>query len=302
MKKYIAGILCLTSFLLFSCSNYGLYQFLLSEDTVDERSSKLTIIPPPDFSQQTPAISSTYSVLVISDVHFGSQKLRHDIEFCAAFRNLLSNSDSTLIPRFVISLGDSADGGHQSEYYQYDLFLSELRKIAKEEIGDPDYKIYTVLGNHDLYNNGWSKWKHLVYPFTSSYFFSFKADSTSEKGFTYYFLDSANGTLGVDQLESFEKITKNDTQNKFVMTHYPLYCSGLTMFTMQDTMERNKLLSIFAKRDVKALFGGHAHMNYSFDYGNFKEFLTGSEVMSRQYRLFTVNEKEGTVTSVELSY
>ncbi len=302
MKKYLAGFCLLLSFFMFSCSNYGVYEFLLSEDTVDERSSKLKMIFAPDFSSQTPAASGRYSALIMTDVHFGSDAIRHDIEFLETFRQLLSNSNPDLIPRFAVCLGDSADGGHQLEYHQYDLFLDQMRSIAREVLGDPDYKIYTILGNHDLYNDGWSKWKKLVYPFTSSYVFSVKASSSSKKGFTYYFLDTANGTLGVDQFESFEKLTKMDENPKIIMTHYPVYCSGLKMFVMQNTQERNKLLKIFKNTNVKQIFSGHAHMKYEFDYGIFKEDITGSLVMTRQFRLFTVDEDTSSVNSVAISY
>lgn len=301
MKKHFAVLYILAAFLICSCSNYGFYELLLSEDTVDERSSSMTYIDAPSFASQTPAASSVYSGLVISDVHFGSNNVRYDDEFLSVFRRLLGNADSTLIPRFVICLGDTADGGHQTEYLQYLNFVESIKKIAKEELGDPDYKVYTIVGNHDLYNDGWSKWKHLVYPYTTSYFFTLNATSSSN-GFTFYFLDTANGSIGVDQLESFEKLAKADSRPKIVLSHYPIYLGGLDLFKFQNTQERDNLIKIMAKNNVKQVFEGHAHTNYDVDNGAFHESVTCSLVKNRGFRLFTVNENTSTVVSVVLSY
>ncbi len=295
------SLISIFAFSLFSC-NYGFFWGLFGEENVDERSSSISDLnsKKPDLSVQNPQVSSIYSVLVITDLHFGAN-FGHDKtdDFLTWFENRLEIcklSNPEKIPRFVINLGDTADGGHASEYRDYLLFENKIKALAKKcgiVSESSDYKVYSILGNHDLYNNGISDFRDFCFPYISSYYFSLG-------GFSYYFLDSANGTLGTSQLEDFKEKASIDPRPKIILTHYPIHAGagkpGAILMRFQNTQERNTLLSYFAKYNVRQIFDGHIHDRIGFDFGKFSEDVVQS-LRWGEALIFTVNENTGTVTT-----
>ena len=247
------------------------------------------LLPPPDVGT-----NSKYSIVVITDIHFGSSRAkRKDEKFIAWFSQQVNNADETLRPRFMICLGDCIDGGHQSEADDYNKFCTQLQTIAKEA-GITDFKTYSLIGNHDLYNDGWTVWRDNIYPHTSFYHFTTSASGADGKGFSWYFIDSANGTLGKPQLEALEKNMPNDSLTKIVLSHYPIYCNGMPLLSIHNTIEKNRLVSLFAKNNVSLIFEGHAHMGGSYKCSKFEEHYT--------YSLVTLDENENTILHPELSF
>ena len=281
-------------FLFLSC-NYGFYLSLFGEESVDSRAESMTVLT----GEDVPRVDSdVFSFIVMTDVHCGASEKRYNEKFYAWLKNQLSESAEKR-PKFCVSLGDSADGGHESEYKEYNAFISEMASIVEEKTGDSGFKTYTIFGNHDLYNNGWEEWKKLVFPKTS--FYTFTIDTTASP-VTLFFLDSANGTLGDSQRDSFERAIKQNENMALVFSHYPIYAGGNLLMTMQDTTERALLLTWFAKYNVKAVFAGHAHKNYGFDSGDFREDVTASYVFQRNFRLVTVDTQSKTVSSELIEY
>lgn len=281
-------------FLFLSC-NYGFYLSLFNEESVDSRAESMTVLT----GEDVPRVDSdVFSFIVMTDVHCGASEKRYNEKFFAWLKNQLSESAEKR-PKFCVSLGDSADGGHESEYKEYNAFISEMASIVEEKTGDSGFKTYTILGNHDLYNNGWEQWEKLVFPKTS--FYTFTIDTTTSP-VTLFFLDTANGTLGDSQRDSFERVIKQNENMALVFSHYPIYAGGNLLMTLQDTTERALLLTWFAKYNVKAVFAGHAHKNYGFDSGDFREDVTASYVFQRNFRLVTVDTQSKTVTSTLIEY
>ena len=201
--------------------------------------------------------------------------------------------------RTIINLGDTADGGHLSECSDYNSYLERIRNLAvKKNVVDSaeDFKIYTILGNHDLYNNGWKNWKKTIYPYKSTYYFSLSADSSSLP-FSFYFVDTGNGAFGTDQLDDFEKLLKSDSNPKMVFSHYPFYSDNVPFMALEDTTERNYLLSLFAKNNVKALFGGHVHTVFEHGFGDFSQINTSALFKNGAFRLVTVDESAASVST-----
>ena len=180
------------------------------------------------------------------------------------------NSEGKVLPVFVLVLGDIADTGVASEFEQYKLLLDELSENYGIE------KNYGIVGNHDLYNTGWLEWKKTVYPHKS--FYTFETET-----FSWYFLDSGNGTLGSQQLNSFVTALKKDPKNKFVFIHYPLYRDDIFYFSLSDPRERAVLIDACAKYNVRAVFSGHDHYGSRFDYGPFEEIGVYSFVNNRNW-------------------
>jgi 3',5'-cyclic-AMP phosphodiesterase len=295
LKSWYAVCFCLA--LLFPSCRFGIPQLLWGEEDADSRCSSLTTLDAPDVGS-----NPEYSIVIISDVHFGADETRRDDAFLSWFSEQLDSSDETLRPRFVVCLGDTADTGSGSQLDSYTATLvTALKKLGTEKLGVSSYTVYTILGNHDLYNNGWSDWKKKIYPHTSYYRFNTQA-SAATAGFGWYFLDCANGTLGNDQLEDFEDHVNDDSRPKVVFTHYPVYCGGVFFYTMQNTLERNRLITAFADNNVRQVFEGHAHRNATYSFGSFQERIIDSYLYSSVCCLATVNETTGTVTSSVINF
>lgn len=268
----------------------GLYPFVFGEN-VEDRTENLLYLQSP--SSVTGLPQDVYSVLVITDPHFGSDRAELEEDaFYKWFKNQLENDDETLRPRFMICLGDILDGGHKKEAESYNKFTERLKQMA-ELSGITGFETYSILGNHDLYNHGWSVWKENIKPYTSFYTFSTK--TSLSQGFSWYFLDTANGTLGKNQLELLSSSMKKDPLSKIVSMHYPLYCDGVIQLAIQNSLERNMLFSLFAQNDVKLVLEGHAHTAKDYDSGIFKEHLIPSFLYSRTVCLLTVDESNGSV-------
>ncbi|MCR5218995.1 metallophosphoesterase [Treponema sp.] len=293
MKKLFYTLLVLfLSLMTFSC-NMGAYWFVFGQD-VEDRVSSLKVLDSP--SSVTGTTGSVYSILVITDPHFGSDRADQDIEaFYEWFDSQLKNSDETLRPRFMICLGDILDGGHKGEADDFNEFADTLAQMASAA-GISGFTTYSILGNHDLYNYGWDVWKENINPGTSFYKFTTHG-SASDKGMSWYFLDTANGTLGDRQLELLQEEMEEDSLPKIVSMHYPLYCGGIIQLSIQNALERNTLMSLFAKNNVKLVMEGHAHRSKHYDSGSFEEHLISSFLYSRAFSLITVDENSGSVLS-----
>ena len=285
----VAVFLCAV---LVSCK-YGFYLGLFGEDSPDERASSMTNLG------EISVDEDIFSFVVVTDVHFGADEARYNEKFFAWYKNQLAASDTTKRPRFLVSLGDSADKGRSSEFDEYNAFLREIEQMENAVFG-ANAKSYTILGNHDLYNNGWENWENQIYPYTSYYALSVRGASGG--AVSLFFLDSANGTLGDEQRDSLEGNLKADSNAKIVFSHYPIYAGGNLLMTVQDTTERALLLTWFSKNNVKYVFAGHAHKDYGFSHPNFREDVTASYVFQREFRLVTVNTLTGAVSSELLSY
>lgn len=305
------------AFFSISCSAYGFFWGQFGENDVDERSPCLADFGKFDLSAQKVPLSASYSFLVVTDLHFGSEREElNEGDFIfwldSHFKKYSEGTsrDFTKLPRFVINLGDTADGGREGQFKDFLAFEGKIKKVAgkylygeSEDTKDSErkYKVWSILGNHDLYHNGSVHFEKLVFPYKSSYFFNVDAGD-SGSGFAFYFLDTANGTLGTKQLKDFKKKIEADLRPKIVLTHYPVYAGGSDMFMIiQDTMERNTILTYFAKNNVRQVYEGHAHKNYGFDFKNFREDVIGSLRFSarskKQCALVTVNEETQSVST-----
>lgn len=282
-----------------SCGNFGTYMLLFGEDNVDDRVGKNGITQLGSITVGENQ-NQAYSFICISDVHFGSKKAAFPYQsFFNSFDELLESSDSTVVPRFLVCLGDCADGGSESQYNEYNNFLNQVKTHAKEIIAPDDdsynFNCYSVLGNHDLYNNGWYNYKKKVYPYSSYY--TFQVNPECENSFKFYIIDTANSTLGNYQFNSFIKVLREDTNPKLVFSHYPITGDEAFIFKMQNTMERNIMLSTMVEHNVKGFFAGHVHTDEEHYFSKFTEVLVPSTRYRKGFRLITVNPVTNSVTS-----
>ncbi|MFA6856010.1 MAG: metallophosphoesterase [Treponema sp.] len=275
MKK-ILTIVCFLVFvyLLSSCA-YGINDLFGREDSVRTRAESLTQLKIP---ASVSGSDVSYTVAVITDVHFGADKSRNvDDAFLSWLDNLKETSG---FPKFVLCLGDVAEHGYESEIADYNTFCSKIRKYNIE--------VYSILGNHDLYNGGWQYWKKIIKPETS--FYHFKTNN-----FSWYFLDTGNGTLGSHQYSVLIDALENDNAPKVICMHYPLYAQGHFYFCLQDSIERNLLIAYFADSNVRLVLDGHTHQYNYTDLG-FIEYNVPGFLEKGRWALVKVDESAGTVT------
>jgi len=146
MKKIMLfGLLCSAVFTLSSCA-YGLYNFFGRDDTVRTRAESLVQETAPS---TVTAADTVYTVAVITDVHFGADKSRSVDDAFLSWLDGLSKKTPSELPKFVLCLGDVAEHGYESELNDYKAFCDKIQSAY-------GITVYSVLGNHDLYNNGGS--------------------------------------------------------------------------------------------------------------------------------------------------
>ena len=274
-----AALVCMSLFAFTSC--YGSWNFFYKGNDVDERTKSLTILSDRDEDFEKSGISKLggkYTVLVMTDLHFGNDKKKVETEKLYNWLTQLKGSEN--FPAFALSLGDSVDMGFLSEYKEYISFCNKLQN---------DYGIKLVLnscGNHDIYQNNWDNWENYCYPHTSFYKFQ------TEK-FSWYSLDTASGTVGAQQYRHLKNDFSHDNRRKIIFTHYPFIHFNPNCANMAETTERNKLISDFMKNDVICVLGGHNHRRFYEDVG-FKDYGIESFGYSGVWGLLHVDENEGT--------
>lgn len=290
----LSFILALSA-LFYSCYDMGAYFLNWDSDGVDKRVPSIKLLGGNNLPDT--AVLDTFSFIVITDTHFGSEKKSHDCDsrFIEKLDEMFQNQDESLRPRFIVCNGDVSDSGRVWQYDLYNEFCSKIKTVAYDRLGVQDFKIYTVAGNHDLYNHGFDNWKRNVYPYEPAYRFSVN-------DFTFYFVDTANGTLGYDQLKEFESLIADDSNYKICFTHYPFYAGGQFLFTIQNTMERNRVLTDFARNNFRLVFEGHTHIDARYDFGVFSERLIPSYLYDEKFCFVTINSKTGTWKAETLSY
>ncbi|MDR0556536.1 MAG: metallophosphoesterase [Treponema sp.] len=267
---------------------YGLNEFLNRADDVNARSAYITEIGVPTVKEEDiykqPADSfpfgNDYTVLILADIHFGAHPDHPDAPESKFFAWLDAQDKK---PAFCLVLGDSAEAGTEEEYKAFKGFADTLE-------AEP-YKmpVYSIIGNHDLYNNGWRHYTKYCKPYVSYYHFSTGT-------FSWYALDSGSGTLGGGQLKNLVSNLKADPKPKIVFSHYPMYGGGNFYFSLSDPHERAALIAAFAENNVKIVLEGHQHPGSFYDFGSFREYNAAAFRDRQSWHLLTINETAETVT------
>ena len=238
-------VLSLALLLPLSC-HYAPSEYFNRSESANKRAPEIKELNDSQTASVKSSLGANYDILVLSDIHFGQDRAdRHDNDVV----DWLESLESEARPKFCVNLGDTADHGFESEFDSYLDFEDEIKTSL---LSSP---VYSLIGNHDLRRDGWEVFKEKLYPYTSCYHF----EST---GMSYYFLDSADGTLGKGQLKNLENAFKADSKPKVIFTHEPIYhdkANLLSATALQDTHEADKLLTLFAKNRVLLYLCGHSH-------------------------------------------
>lgn len=247
-------LLILATTLLSSCNGIGLDNIFNKSFSIDDR-AKFKDVTFPD----TTAALDSYSVIIISDIHFPSCRKN---DFIAKITSVDFTAYGT--PAMVVALGDLTNDGTHEQYEVYNEFAEELH----DSLGVP---VFPVPGNHDSYDTALNGRNYLqdIYPTT---FYRIKLHDLS-----WYFLDSADGTFGYNQLHTLENLFSTDSNKKIICTHYPLYTDSL-FYRLSNYKERAHVIKMCAENDVALYLCGHTHIYSEHDFNSFRQILCGSLV------------------------
>lgn len=178
-----------------------------------------------------------YNFMVITDTHYG----KNNQTYFNKLELFIKENDI----EFAVVCGDITDSGFEEEY-----------RTAVSDFEKSGVKVYPVIGNHDIYNNGYELYKE---------YFG-RTVYTVEFGLSkLIFLDTANGILGNKQKSWYESQLKNNESGIFfVFTHYSPFDSLLqTPTAMPYPEETYYFTDINSRYNVNYMITGHLH-RYDF--------------------------------------
>ena len=188
---------------------------------------------------------------------------------------------------FVIFGGDLTFLGREAEYKN---FLKNANSLTVPS--------YPALGNHDLYNSGWSYyWEYLG---SSSY--SFCGGNAK-----FIVIDSASGEIGEEQMRWIGRELKANTQPLlFVISHMPLYGGQHSLYEFPRSEDRDELIKLFEKYEVDYVLEGHYHGYVDMTVNGVRYITSGSfsegllDSGQRHFLLFDVYGPYVTVEKIVL--
>ena len=193
--------------------------------------------------------SDDYTVYVCSDSHV-TRKTHRKLDYFIAQYNAAPK------PKLALHLGDLIDA--QKNFQTADSVLH----LGGRSLSDT---LFFALGNHDIYFKQWPVCQELFK--TSIYWFD--TNNGSKKLDLFICLDSAEGTLGPDQMKWLRELldakSKEGYRRIIVFTHTHLWkldsSQGHTSnMAMEDTYE---LTALLAKYGVEYMWCGHQHARQS---------------------------------------
>jgi hypothetical protein len=202
-----------------------------------------------------------YTFYVATDPHVDQTHMNLDV-FTDTFRNDPEAS-------FGVILGDCTDVRDNLSNYLAALSYSPERHGY-------DHKIYHVLGNHDIYFNGWSDFKEKVGP--STYWFEVCFPGGKDLFIT---LDSASGTLGSRQtrwLEEFIERHRSSYRHCVILTHTNFFYTDNSQVSSGNMPfeETCFLIDFLGRHDISLVLQGHDHYREDITYRNVRYTIVGA--------------------------
>ncbi len=210
--------------------------FLYSNDPVNERVKQSLEWNNMNPNKDVAINGSDYSFLIAGDSEVGG---------IINLDTLIARAKKPGVSGFVIA-GDITGGDPKG----YKILEHELDKK------NPDHAFY-ILGNHDLFFNGWDD--YYSYFGSSTYAFDVKTNNASD---LYICLDSGNGTIGSTQLKWLEDLLKNERKNHrlcIIFSHVNFFREHHTFSANPLVDELHVLLDLFYRNSVDMVITGHDH-------------------------------------------
>ena len=163
--------------------------------------------------------------------------------------------------------GDSIDVAEDYDGEDLTYYEDEEGKIYS--LDQIQYPFYPVVGNHDITHNGWALWSNI---FHSSFYdgWVYVGQENGDLVWDHFiFLDTANGTLGKEQVDLIEQGVVDDkydeqdgvyTRNTFVFSHTNIFRPSSLQFASTFAREESFfLLNQFVEWKANIVFCGHVH-------------------------------------------
>lgn len=239
VKGIIYILACL---ILASCETFDFGGLVAASSSAEERfkvSRKLDVSE--FYPEVIESMHDNYSFVVATDIH------AKENQFAEIDR--LADSVRRHNGSFLVLLGDNLH-----------IAGDRLDPIRERMDAVDDFGCYMAIGNHDVYRDGYQKtYRRLFGP--TSYLFTVK---TPEAEDLCIVLDSANGTLGRGQIKWLEatlETSRGGYRHCFVFTHASFFLPDghVDIVSTYSADEYMKLLDMFARNNVTAVFTGHSH-------------------------------------------
>ena len=206
-------------------------------------------------------VAENYTFYVAADPHINDTHRNLGI-----FNDALRNDGEA---SFGVVLGDCTDAKNKLSHYLEALAYSP-------DFHTYNYRIFHILGNHDVFFNGWLDFKEYIGP--SVYWFEVLFAGGKD---LYIALDTATGTLGRKQTEWLKSFLAGNRK------HYR-YCVILTHtnFFYTDTSQNSSgnmpieeslsLINFFGKQKVNLVLQGHDHYREDLVYDKVRYVTLGA--------------------------
>lgn len=285
MVRNLASLTACT--LILSSCNVDLKGLIIPTSDVVEKRFEQSMELNNDASIDIVDVEDDYMFYVCTDPHINETTTN-----LSTFFDRLCNDGSS---SFGVILGDCIDiRDNLPAYLDAMSYTPEKHRY--------DYKVFHILGNHDIFFNGWIDFKELIGP--SVYWFETRFSSGKD---LYIALDSASGTLGQKQtrwLQSFLSERRSDYRHCFILTHTNFFYPDNTQkgsgnFNLDESMA---LVDLLGKHNTTLVLQGHDHYREDLVFNNVRYTVVGTirdECEAPEYLRVNVNE-EGIILEWEL--
>jgi len=199
---------------------------------------------------QTIQGGTNYQILLAADTHIGGT------ENLSYLKELYNDGNY----KGMVIIGDIVSGKEED----YQLYIDSVADVTKP--------IFSIVGNHDLYFDGWKYfYKYLG---SSTYYFTVEANNNQKDLFIC--LDSGGGTLGKSQIDWLENLLDEKRSNHrhiIVLSHVNILRTRRTTSATPMTEEVIYLLDLFARYGVDYVITGHYHVQDEAIFGNTKYLI-----------------------------
>ena len=217
--------------------------------------------------------AAPFSFAIVADTQIGMVKLERDRENFARVVKAINELKSGVRPSMAIIAGDLVD--HAANQPELDSFIQVEKTFA--------IPIYSIPGNHDLAGDG----KHLEPSLLDLYRKIIGPDRfvVKQGGCLFVGLNSQlwieGASLAAEQFKWLEQQLRHRDQYRhvFIIQHHPLYLAAADEgdeYFNTPLGWRTKLLRLFEKARVTAVFTGHLHRNQSSTYRGIAMITTPS--------------------------
>jgi DNA repair exonuclease SbcCD nuclease subunit len=214
-----------------------------------------------------------FSFAIVADTQIGMVKLERDQENFARVVKAINELKSGVRPDMAIIAGDLID--HAANQRELDSFIQVEKTFA--------IPVYSIPGNHDMAADG----KHFEPSLLDLYRKIIGPDRfvVKQAGCLFVGLNSqlwiAGASFATEQFKWLEQQLRHRNQYRhvFIIQHHPLYLAAADEadeYFNTPLAWRAKLLRLFERARVTAVFTGHLHRNQSTTYRGIAMITTPS--------------------------